>query len=481
MQELNNNSILSIFKMKNKKIKVQHPGNWGLSVRDTGSLMINDSDVVDIAEIYGTPLHIVNLPRLIETGKTFISQITKSYPGKTSVHFAFKSNSVPGVVQTIKQAGLKAEVMTDYELDLALQLGYTGKDIIVNGPGKTRMFLEKCLQSDVRLIVIDSLIELEELNQLCGEMHLIANVLFRINPNYTPGGMDAGTATANRKACAFGLDLKSGEVFRALYRLKYLEFINFYGYHMHIGTGIRDPRDYSKAIRILFPLLQKTMDLGLQIKCIDIGGGFASFTTRKFTTMELLLRQSFRYMPARINQNDKKEFSDFAREISETVIEFFHVTDCPELIFEPGRCIVSPNQFLILTVHRIKERIGVGRWLITDGGLGTCTLPTYYEFHEIFLCNEVGRKPSGPASIIGPCCFAADTVYSNKLMPHISAGEKIAIMDTGAYFTALESSFGFPRPAIAGVSPETHELIRHREDFEEMTGRDFFQQKEAIK
>ena len=177
-------------------------------------------------------------------------------------------------------------------------------------------------------------------------------------------------------------------------------------------------------------------------------------------------------MPAGINKKDKIEFSDFAREISKTILEYFPVTNCPELIFEPGRCIVSPNQFLILTVHRVKERNGVGRWLITDGGLGTSTLPTYYEYHEVLLCDEVGREPSGPATIIGPCCFAADTVYRHKLMPLVSAGEKIAIMDTGAYFTALESSFGFPRPAIASVDLETHELIRHREGFEEMTGRD---------
>jgi diaminopimelate decarboxylase len=452
-------------------LKLQ-PQEWGLSVNNEGMLQINDYNVLNLASIYGTPLHIVNLPRLVQTGKTFINDMTKMYPGKTSAYFAFKSNSVPGIVQAVKGSGLKAEVMTEYELDLALKLGYKGEDIIVNGPCKTWRFLKRSLQAKVRLLVVDSITELAELNQLCHESQIMSNVLLRVNPDYIPRGMNSGTSTASRKGCAFGLDLKSGEVDKALKNLDGLKSVNFCGFHMHIGTGIRDPKDYYKATKILFPLFKRTIDKGFNIRCLDVGGGFASFTTREFTTAELLLQQGFNFSPAGIQINDKKEFSDFGREISKAILEFFSVDDCPELLLEPGRCIVSPNQFLVLTVYRIKERDGVGRWLLTDGGLGTNSLPTYYEYHEVFLCNDVNRVSSGQASIIGPCCFAADTVYKNKPMPHVFPGEKIAIMDTGAYFTALESSFGFPRSAIVGVNQEKHMLIRHREDFSEMTSRD---------
>ena len=117
-------------------------------------------------------------------------------------------------------------------------------------------------------------------------------------------------------------------------------------------------------------------------------------------------------------------------------------------------------------------RQGVGRWIITDGGIGTITLPTYYEFHEIFLCNQLSRPVNRKATIIGPCCFAADIVYKNKPMPEVKSGEVLAIMDTGAYFTSLESNFGFPRPAIVSVSENGHEIIRQRENFEQLIGRD---------
>jgi hypothetical protein len=75
-------------------------------------------------------------------------------------------------------------------------------------------------------------------------------------------------------------------------------------------------------------------------------------------------------------------------------------------------------------------------------------------------------------TIIGPACFAGDVVYRNKLMPDVRPGEVIAIMDSGAYFTAMESSFGFPRPAIAAVNESGCRLVRKREQFKEMISRD---------
>jgi diaminopimelate decarboxylase len=155
-------------------------------------------------------------------------------------------------------------------------------------------------------------------------------------------------------------------------------------------------------------------------------------------------------------------------------MERFGRDELPELLFEPGRCIASAAQFLLLTVHRIKERPGVGRWLIADGGLSTVTLPTFYEYHEVLLCNDVFRPRASRATIIGPACFAGDVIYRNKRMPDVHPGEVIAVMDSGAYFTAMESSFGFPHPAIVAVNGATCKLVRTRETFSEMVSRDVF-------
>jgi diaminopimelate decarboxylase len=63
-------------------------------------------------------------------------------------------------------------------------------------------------------------------------------------------------------------------------------------------------------------------------------------------------------------------------------------------------------------------------------------------------------------------------VYRNKIMPKVAAGEMLAILDSGAYFTSWESSFGFPRPAIISAVNCRHSLLRERESFDHMISLD---------
>jgi diaminopimelate decarboxylase len=243
---------------------------------------------------------------------------------------------------------------------------------------------------------------------------------------------------------------------------------------MHIGTGIRRPDEYARALTSMRPAFRLCRELHRQVEIVDVGGGFAAPMTREMRSSELLLYQAFGKLPAGGMDPADCPADSFTRTIAGAIEKEFDIDEMPELIFEPGRSIASGNQFLLLTVHRVKEREGAGRWLIADGGLSTATLPTYYECHEVFLCNDVLRPVNGAATIVGPACFAGDVVYRNKPMPDVGPGEVLAVMDSGAYFTALESSFGFPRPAIVAVRGANCRLVRLREEIEDMTGRDLF-------
>lgn len=445
---------------------------WGLSVNGKGELAVAGLSAVDLAAEFGTPLHIVHEERLENTATQFLASVQAAYRGRVSVHYPFKCNSVPGVVQTIQRAGLKAEVMTDFELGLALRLGYRPDEIIVNGPCKTDAFLEKCIDLHLKSIIVDSIEELLAIQRILDWKQSVADVLLRVNPDYVPRGMNYGSATGSRKGCAFGLDMKDGEVRYALDLVKGQRVIHFQGFHLHIGTGIRDSRDHEDALRCLSSLIEEAQRHEQRVRVVDVGGGFASMTTREFTSCEMLCYQAFGRLPSLGIGESRPTFSDFARNISNAITCAFPHGELLELIYEPGRCIVSANQFLLLTVHRVKNRRGVGKWLIADGGLSTVTMPTYYEYHEVFLANDLNRPQAEKVTIIGPACFAADIVYRNKWMPNVRSGEVLAIMDSGAYFTAFESSFGFYRPAIVSVRGGRSRLLRCRELFEESISRD---------
>ena len=303
------------------------PQDWGLRADGGGALMIGNFRAVDLARRHGTPLHVIHETRLEQTAFHFRRAFAAAYPGRTSVHYAFKCNSVPAVIQTVRRAGLEAEVMSEFELDLALALGYKGRDIVVNGPGKSASFLKKCLESGARLINVDSMSELELLHKTTEEVGQDARILLRINPDYVPHGMNSGTATGSRKGCAFGLDLKGGEAERALAALRDMKRVRFYGYHFHVGTGIREPKEYSRVLERLAPLIGRTRRAGIEIKVMDVGGGFASMTTREMTTGEFLVYQGLGRLPSGLPAGPGATFEDFGREIAGAPQEILLVLD----------------------------------------------------------------------------------------------------------------------------------------------------------
>ena len=445
---------------------------WGLTVGPRGELLVNGCSTIDLAKTYGTPVHVVNEDRLALTAANFHRAFCERYSKRVRVHYALKCNGVPGVVDIIRRAGLKAEVMSQHELDLALHLGFAGEEIVVNGPYKPASFLRACLKLGVRFIIIDSQAELDELRRQVADQGRAAQVLLRINPDYTPRGMNSGSATGSRRGCAFGLDLRGGEAEQALTGFKPDDRVRFRGFHIHIGTGIRYPDDYRKALARLRPLVCRAQDLGLTIEVLDVGGGFSAATTREMTALELLLYQGWDRLPATITRGDEAAVRDFASGVVQGVTDLFGSAELPELLVEPGRCIASSNQLLLLTVHGVKERPGLRKWILTDGGIGTVTMPTFYECHDVLLCNDIHRPVTEKVTLIGPVCFASDAIYRNKRMPALNPGEVIAIMDSGAYFTAWESSFGFPHPPVVVVTAGRHRLLRRRETFQDMTARD---------
>ena len=448
--------------------------NWDLEANAGGELIIGGCSTIQLEKAYGTPLHVVNEARLKKTAEDFIGTMRSKYPGKVSVHYAFKCNPVHGIIKIIKNTGINAEVMSEYELKLALKLGYLGNEIIVNGPYKTDRFITACLENNIRFINVDSLSELEKINCLCTGLNKNVEVLFRVNPDFVPTGMNKGSSAGSRTGSPFGLDLKGGEVNRAFTVIKKMKRIKFKGFHLHIGTGIQYTDDYRKALSGLKNILNDAEKEGFNVDVLDVGGGLGVPDSREMTTLELLKYQALDLLPRQSFSNKSILSTNLADSVIAGVLSLFGNKKFPELIFEPGRCITGPNQLLLLKIHQIKERKGLKKWLVADAGIGTLTMPTYYEYHKVALCNDIKRKISEKVTITGPGCFSADVVYRNIPMPEIAEGEIIAIFDSGAYFTSWESSFGFPRPAIVSALNGGHRILRERETFDHMMSLDTF-------
>lgn len=449
---------------------IPDPRDWGLSIDPADELELSGIRLGELAHEYGTPLHVVDGSGLDRRVRSLGSAAEASYPGHVDIHYAMKCNGVPGIVARIRAAGAKVEVMSHLELETAIRVGYLGSEIVANGPCKPDRFLRQCLAHRVAMIVVDSFSELDRLSALARTEGRVVDILLRVNPDIIPTGMNAGSATASRTGSAFGLDLKGGEVDAALDRLRTIDSVRLRGFHLHIGTGIRVPADYRLAVGVLADLMRHAHRMGFEPDIVDIGGGFATPRSRAFTSREMLTYAAFGWLP-RLGR-PSPEPTAFVESIASAVRAAFAGDRLPRLLFEPGRSIAGPSQFMLLTVLGVKHRPGIGRWIVTDGGLGTVTMPTYYEVHEIFPCHAPKRRRTTDFTILGPGCFSGDIVYRHKRLPSIGTGDVLALMDTGAYFTALESNFGHPRPAVVCIERGGVSLLRRRETADEFFARD---------
>ena len=448
--------------------------HWGVDVDGDGGLTIGAVPAATLADRFGTPLHVVNAARFDREARAFAEAFTSRYPAAVEVYLAAKANAVCGVLDLARAAGLRVEVFTAFELRLARAAGYAPGQIIVNGPAKTRELLEDCVDAGVHLVIVDSPMELRDLEAIAARARRRIGVLLRVNVDCVPRGMNPGTATGSRRS-VFGMDWHGEELLAAVRFCLRDCHLDFRGLHMHIGSGIRQAADYAPACARLCETAGRiARETGAPIACLDVGGGFGSPMVREFSALEFLRYHVRHRLPRPASPDQSASFADFAAVITTAVLDHCRRQSLPlpTLLLEPGRCLTGPNQILLLRVLRTKQRPGLRPWIITDGGQMTVNFPTFYEYHAMVSCRQPLAPAGPPVDVIGAGCHAADVVSRDRRLPPLREGDALAIMDAGAYFLPFEGNFGFPRAAVVSVAAGMATLVRRRETYDDMLARD---------
>jgi diaminopimelate decarboxylase len=449
------------------------PELWGLNKTGEGHLLIGGCDAVELADEYGTPLYAVNETRLRENYTNFFKAFASRYP-HVEVYYSYKTNCIPGVLEVLHNCGAKAEVISGYELWVALRLGIHPDSIVFNGPNKTNEELETAIRNGIKLIIADSLVEIERIDRIAGELGLKANLGIRVCPNVVPKGMNPFTATGSRKS-QFGVDLETGEAFTAFKKATGATHIDLLAMHCMIGSGIKDAKAYAKALTKMFKLAGKVKaELGKDIQYLDVGGGYGTPGHYDMTGIDLLLYQVLNKMPSPPQPRTCPSVDDFARVITESVrqgcTQYSLVQ--PTLILEPGRRITGDGQVLLLRVGGIKERSGIGSLVITDGGMISTSLMLFAEYHKVFVANKMNAVNMRKYNVFGRVCTTADLLYKGIKLPVLDERDVLAVMDTGAYFVSTSSNFAYPRPPVVMVKDGKASVIREREHYDDLISKD---------
>jgi len=442
------------------------PALWGMTARVGGDLMVGGCSCADLADRYGTPLHVMDEALLRDSYQRFHRAFAdQDLPFE--IYYSYKTNPVPGIVKVLHEEGSGAEVISHFELWLALESGVNPDAIIYNGPGKTVEGLTLAIQSGIRRININSFSELDLIESLARAFGSRPRVGVRL---FT--GLGWGDQ--------FGLGIESGAARRIFEKLAGSDLVEVDGIHFHLGSQIGQTGLYERAAAITLEFMASIRDaFGIEISSLDMGGGFGVPTVRVYDRGDQWLQERLQspYVPP--TGEEIPSIEDFAGAIAGTIRESCtkHGLEIPTLVFEPGRIVSSSAGVLLARVTEIKDpRTQNPEIAILDTGINVAS-PVRWEYHEVLAATKITAAHERLYRIAGPICTPGDLLSPCKRMPVLQEGDVMAIMDAGAYFTAFENNFSFPRPAIVIASGGDYTLIREREKFDDLLKRDCWKKK----
>lgn len=450
-----------------------------------GSLIIDGVSTVDLAREYGTPLFVFSEKR-IKHNIERLRRVRDVIGCELKLCYAAKAMSTMGILRAVRDAGCDIEVNSGGELWKALEVGFTGKQIIFNGTSKEVWEIEKAVEAGIYAIQVDSLYELSLIEEIAKRLNRRANVSLRLVPEIesdTHSGLQTALLTSK-----FGM--MPDEAFRAFREYKDSAHLVLCGIHLHVGSQNPDPEVYSEAFEILLAALLRVYDeTGIRLKHINLGGGFpVNYLPNGSPTDEFTVEQS-QMLGADFEPNDavSRAWKTVERTASELNAE--HLLKGLTVLLEPGRGIVADAAVCLTTVRNRKTRplggdSGVETWLLTDAGFNILLSMETYKWYYHLISAERACEPHDSAyKIAGPLCDGGDVYFDiegshrlpgYRLLPeNVAPGEVLALLNCGAYSLAQASQYnGRALPAVVLIKDGKPELIRRRDSFQDLIAND---------
>jgi diaminopimelate decarboxylase len=392
-----------------------------------------------LAARHGTPLYVYS-SAMIRARLNAFDRAFQSIPH--TLCYSVKANSTLAILRLVAREAAAAgfDVVSGGELQRVLRASRkVANKVVFSGVGKTAAEMELALRSGILLFNIESASELNMLSASARRLKKRAAVAVRVNPDVSAKTHPyISTGLHQHK---FGVPIPEA---RALYALAAKQpYLNVAGVSVHIGSQISDVGSFQAALERVADLIRDLRAHGHDIRYIDAGGGLG-----------------ISYEGAQ--GNFEKQIAAYARAVLAPLRGLkLH------LLLEPGRSIVGPAGVLLTRVLYRKTN-NRKRFLIVDAAMNDLLRPSLYgAYHEIVpLARTTSRqsKATEITDVVGPICETGDFFARDRKLPLVSEGDLLAILDVGAYGTALGSNYNTRgRPAEVLVDRAKARIIRRRE------------------
>lgn len=357
-----------------------------------------------------TPFYYYNLELLEET-LAEINACCKGVPYK--VHYAVKANANDRILRTIQYSGLGVDCVSGGEVAASLNAGFDSKKIVFAGVGKTDREINLALDADILCFNVESIPELEVINDLAEKKGKIANVAFRVNPN-----VDAHThkyITTGLSENKFGINMEQlPEVLKIATGMRN---INVVGLHFHIGSQITELEPFAQLCEKVNSLQDEVEQMGISLKIINVGGGLGV----DYDNPDVNPIPQF-----------KAYFDIFKNGLK--------LREGQEVHFELGRAIVAQCGSLITHVTYVKKGT-VKQFVITDAGMTDLIRPALYQAHHKIENITSTENDTAVYDVVGPICESSDCFGENETLLITKRGDLLALRTAGAYGEIMASRY----------------------------------------
>ncbi len=391
-------------------------------------------NIAEIAKKVGTPFYLYSHATLKRHFTVFNDAFSST---KRLVCYSAKANSNLAVLKLFQKLSSGLDIVSGGELYKGLKAGFSPDRIVYSGVGKRIDEIDYALSTGILMFNVESMEEMELINERGRHLNLVAPVSIRVNPDVDP--KTHPYISTGLKKNKFGIDIKTAiEGYKIAAAMENIEIV---GIDCHIGSQITQTQPFADALESVKQLICQLKKIDIKIKYLDIGGGLGITYDNE-------------------SPPEPKEYADVITKALKDIDV--------QLILEPGRVLVGNAGILVTKVLYKKDNHGKN-FIVVDAGMNDLLRPAIYKaFHSILPVVKTDTKKI-TADIVGPICETGDFLATDCRISDVSSGDLLAVMSAGAYGFTMSSNYcSRLKLAEVMVSNDKFAVVKTRQNYEDL-------------
>ncbi|QDG94520.1 diaminopimelate decarboxylase (plasmid) [Rhizobium sp. NIBRBAC000502774] len=399
--------------------------------------MIGNERLWHLVDTVGTPLYLFDATII----RKQCHELRTSFE-TVDFFYSLKANPNLSIVREVVSSGFGCEVCSMLEFETALIAGVQPDKVLFVGPAKSHAELSRCISVGIKAIVIESLAELDCVQEIASALGKTQNVALRVNPDFLNRG---AKLNMSGRATQFGIDqpaiehvIKCAEAHRN---------IRIVGIHAYMGTRILDAVAIVENARHILSLADE-IQAGLEdpLHFVDVGGGFGVPYHEGETSLDL---------------------TSLRHNLSPVLRDYEERNPAAKVCIELGRYIVAEAGQFITAVRQTKTTKGEN-FAICDGGSNVHSAAAGQgsllrkNFPITLRKRGDSASPQENWTVTGPLCTPMDIIGKDVLLSRPEVGDLICVHRSGAYGASASpvNFLGFGHPAEVMLDADIATLVR---------------------